>query len=88
MHYVTDVGGGEMDQQAQNGEVVMGMIGPQPDPNGGAGLQDAEMEEDESRSEATFRFTVPNFSKLKVSGVCWWFQSDLMVVDVCVNLAQ
>lgn len=73
MQYMTDAGGGEMDHLAQDGEVVMGMIGPQPDPNGGAGLQDAEMEEDESRSEATFRFTVPNFSKLKVSGVCLFF---------------
>lgn len=53
--------------QAQNDEVVMGMIGPQPDPNVIGGVQDAEMEEDEARSEATFRFTVPNFSKLKVS---------------------
>lgn len=67
MEYMTDAGGGEMDQ-AQNGEVVMGMIGPQPDPNV-LPVQDAEMEEDEARSEATFRFTVPNFSKLKVSGV-------------------
>lgn len=64
MEYMTDNGGGEMDQ-AQNGEVVMGMIGPQPDPNIGT-VQDAEMEEDEARSEATFRFSVPNFSKLKV----------------------
>lgn len=55
--------------QAQNGEVVMGMIGPQPDPNIGA-VQDAEMEEDEARSEATFRFSVPNFSKLKVRRIC------------------
>ncbi|GLG95277.1 Ubiquitin carboxyl-terminal hydrolase 7 [Gryllus bimaculatus] len=29
--------------------------------------QDAEMEEDEARSEATFRYTVQNFSKLKES---------------------
>ncbi|XP_037093906.1 ubiquitin carboxyl-terminal hydrolase 7-like isoform X1 [Pollicipes pollicipes] len=29
--------------------------------------QDAEMEEDEARSEATFSFSVPNFSKLKES---------------------
>lgn len=64
MEYMTDAGGGEMDQ-TQNGEVVMGMIGPQPDPNVGA-VQDAEMEEDEARAEATFRFSVPNFSKLKV----------------------
>lgn len=61
---MTDTGGGEMDQ-AQNDEVVMGMIGPQPDPNI-ITVQDAEMEEDEARSEATFRFSVPNFSKLKV----------------------
>ncbi|KAJ8967839.1 hypothetical protein NQ317_016612 [Molorchus minor] len=57
----TDTGGGEMDQ-TQNGEVV---IGPQPDPN--MPVQDAEMEEDEARSEATFRFTVHQFSKLKDS---------------------
>lgn len=61
MDYITDSGGGEMDQ-TQNGEVV---IGPQPDPN--MSVQDAEMEEDEARSEATFRFTVHQFSKLKVS---------------------
>lgn len=29
--------------------------------------QDAEMEDDEARSEATFRFTVPNFRNLKDS---------------------
>lgn len=62
MEYMTDAGGGEMDQ-TQNGEVV---IGPQPDP-GLATVQDADMEEDEARSEATFKFTVPQFSKLKVS---------------------
>lgn len=61
MDYVTDTGGGEMDQ-AQNGDVI---IGPQLDP-GMAGVQDADMEEDEARSEATFRFSVPGFSKLKV----------------------
>lgn len=61
MEYITDSGGGEMDQ-TQNGEVV---IGPQPDPN--MSVQDAEMDEDEARSEATFRYTVHNFSKLKVS---------------------
>lgn len=59
MEYITDTGGGEMDQ-SQNGEIV---IGPQLDPSI---VQDAEMEEDEARSEATFRFTVQNFSKLKV----------------------
>lgn len=63
MDYITDSGGGEMDQ-TQNGEVV---IGPQPDPN--MSVQDAEMEEDEARSEATFRFTVHQFSKLKVSNI-------------------
>ncbi|XP_074039373.1 ubiquitin-specific protease 7 isoform X4 [Leptinotarsa decemlineata] len=56
-----DSGGAEMDQ-TQNGEIV---IGPQPDPNMTA--QDADMEEDESRSEATFRYTVQQFSKLKDS---------------------
>lgn len=61
MEYITDSGGAEMDQ-AQNGEVI---VGPQPDPN--AIAQDTEMEEDEARSEATFRFTVQNFSKLKDS---------------------
>lgn len=61
MDYITDTGGGEMDQ-TQNGEVV---IGPQLDPN--IVVQDADMEEDEARSEATFRFVVPNFSKLKDS---------------------
>lgn len=53
-------GGGEMDH-SQNGEVV---FGPQPDP--GLSIQDTEMEEDEARSEATFRFAVQQFSKLKV----------------------
>lgn len=62
MEYMTDSGGGEIDQ-TQNGDVV---IGPQPDTNI---VQDAEMEEDEARSEATFRFSVPQFSKLKVSRV-------------------
>lgn len=61
MEYMTDAGGGEMDQ-TQNGEVV---IGPQPDP-GLTNVQDADMEEDEARSEATFKFTVTQFSKLKV----------------------
>ncbi|VEN46233.1 unnamed protein product [Callosobruchus maculatus] len=89
MEYITDQGGGEMDQtataqptptvqQQQNGEVVV--MGPQPEAvlvaaGGGATTvgavtphcQDAEMEEDEARSEATFRFTVTNFSKLKDS---------------------
>lgn len=60
MEYMIDSGGGEMDQ-TQNGDVV---IGPQADSN--LAVQDAEMEEDEARSEATFRFSVPNFSKLKV----------------------
>lgn len=60
MDYFTDTGGSEMDQ-TQNGEVI---IGPQLDPN--IALQDADMEEDEARSETTFRFTVSNFSKLKV----------------------
>ncbi|XP_044758285.1 ubiquitin carboxyl-terminal hydrolase 7 isoform X2 [Coccinella septempunctata] len=53
--------GGEMDQT--NGDI---MVGPQMDPNMPI-LQDADMEEDEARSEATFRFTVSNFSKLKDS---------------------
>ncbi|KAL1494339.1 hypothetical protein ABEB36_009953 [Hypothenemus hampei] len=60
MDYITDTGG-EMDQ-SQNAEVI---IGPQLDPN--MGIQDADMEEDEARSQATFRFTVTNFSKLKDS---------------------
>lgn len=55
-----DTGATEMDQ-SQNGEVI---IGPQPDPS--MSLQDQEMEEDEARSEATFRHTVVQFSKLKV----------------------
>jgi hypothetical protein len=50
--------------QTQNGEVI---IGPQPDPN--VSVQDADMEEDEARSEATFRYTVQQFSKLKVSAL-------------------
>ncbi|XP_044253293.1 ubiquitin carboxyl-terminal hydrolase 7 isoform X1 [Tribolium madens] len=58
----TDTGAAEMDQQ--NGEVI---IGPQPDP--GMTVQDADMEEDESRSEATFRYTVQQFSKLKDSAL-------------------
>ncbi|XP_076275614.1 ubiquitin-specific protease 7 isoform X1 [Rhynchophorus ferrugineus] len=57
-----DTGGGEMDQ-TQNGEVI---IGPQLDPSNMA-VQDADMEEDEARSEATFKYTVNNFSKLKDS---------------------
>lgn len=61
MEYITDNGAAEMDQ-TQNGEII---VGPQPDPN--VLVQDAEMEEDEARSEATFRFTVHSFSKLKVS---------------------
>lgn len=60
VEYIADTGG-EMDQT--NGDI---MVGPQMDPNMPI-LQDADMEEDEARSEATFRFTVPNFSKLKVS---------------------
>lgn len=56
---ITDAGGGEMDQQTD--EIV---IGPQPDPSM---VQDTNMEEDEARSEATFRYIVPVFSKLKVS---------------------
>ncbi|XP_076275617.1 ubiquitin-specific protease 7 isoform X3 [Rhynchophorus ferrugineus] len=62
MEYITDTGGGEMDQ-TQNGEVI---IGPQLDPSNMA-VQDADMEEDEARSEATFKYTVNNFSKLKDS---------------------
>lgn len=54
IEYRTDSGGGEMDQ-AHNGEV-----GPQCDP------KVAAMEEDVAKSEATFRFSVPNFSKFKV----------------------
>lgn len=61
VEYMADTGGGEMDH-SQNGEV---MFGPQPDP--GLGVQDADMEEDEARSEATFCFTLPQFSKLKDS---------------------
>ncbi|ENN76456.1 hypothetical protein YQE_06910, partial [Dendroctonus ponderosae] len=61
MDYITDTGGGEMDQ-SQNGEVI---IGPQLESS--MAVQDADMKEDEARSEATFRFTVPNFSKLKES---------------------
>ncbi|XP_076275619.1 ubiquitin-specific protease 7 isoform X5 [Rhynchophorus ferrugineus] len=49
--------------QTQNGEVI---IGPQLDPSNMA-VQDADMEEDEARSEATFKYTVNNFSKLKDS---------------------
>ncbi|XP_060521700.1 ubiquitin carboxyl-terminal hydrolase 7 isoform X3 [Cylas formicarius] len=62
MDYITDTTvGAEMDQ-TQNGEVV---IGPQVDPN--MTVQDTDMEEDEARSEATFTFTVTNFSKMKES---------------------
>lgn len=82
MEYMTDAGGGEMDQ-TQNGEVVMGMIGPQPDPSIGT-VQDAEMEEDEARSEATFRFTVPNFSKLKVKIASF----RLEIAEYCLYLAS
>lgn len=59
MEYTTDSGGGEM--ESQNGDVV---IGPQPDPS--ITTQDADMEEDDARSEATFKFSVPQLSKLKV----------------------
>ncbi|CAH0563456.1 unnamed protein product [Brassicogethes aeneus] len=58
---ITDTGGGEMDH-SQNGEV---MIGPQPDPN--MIVQDIDVEEDEARSEAIFKYTVTQFSKLKDS---------------------
>ncbi|KAK9885250.1 hypothetical protein WA026_010749 [Henosepilachna vigintioctopunctata] len=53
-----------MDQT--NGDIL---VGPQIDPNMPLLpiLQDADMEEDEARSEATFRFRVPQFSKLKDS---------------------
>lgn len=62
MDFVNDViGGGEMDT-SQNGEVA---LAPQPEA-ACLGIQDTEMEEDEARSEATFRFTVNQFSKLKV----------------------
>ncbi|XP_065341533.1 ubiquitin carboxyl-terminal hydrolase 7 isoform X2 [Cloeon dipterum] len=53
-----DGGGIESDNQSVNGEPQF--------PS--AGSQDADMEEiDEARSEATFQFTVTNFSKLKDS---------------------
>ncbi|XP_044734467.1 ubiquitin carboxyl-terminal hydrolase 7-like [Chrysoperla carnea] len=69
---VTDAGGG--DSALETG-MVLGAIGPQPmaDAQTGAGVgaaqanQDAEMDEDEARSEATFSFTVTNFSRLKES---------------------
>lgn len=70
MEFMTDAGGGEMD--SQNGDAI---IGPQIDPNSalvattGSMQQDADMEEDEARSEATFRFSVQHFSKLKVSAI-------------------
>lgn len=62
--YIADTGGGEMDH-SQNGGVLMG---PQQEANMPI-LQDAEMEEDEARSEATFRHVVTNFSKLKDSNL-------------------
>lgn len=62
--YSIDTGGTEM--ESQNGDVI---IGPQPDPN--PMPQDAEMEEDDARSEATFRFSVSFFSKLRVSARTW-----------------
>ncbi|CAG9828571.1 unnamed protein product [Diabrotica balteata] len=61
MEYITNTAGADMDQ-TQNGKVL---IDPQHDPN--AVVQDTEMEEDEARSDATFKFTVHNFSKLKDS---------------------
>ncbi|KAK5641318.1 hypothetical protein RI129_009865 [Pyrocoelia pectoralis] len=61
VEYMADTGGGEMDH-SQNGEV---MFGPQPDPS--LNVQDTDMEEDEARSEATFRFSLSQFSKLKDS---------------------
>lgn len=59
---MTDGGGDAMDR-SQNGDL---MIGPQPQDNAATLIQDAEMTEDEARPEAKFRFTVSNFSKLKV----------------------
>lgn len=56
-------GGGDVMDRSQNGDI---MIGPQPQDSATTIIQDAEMAEDEARSEATFRFTVPGFSKLKV----------------------
>lgn len=50
-----EAGGGLMESQTINGEVPEQVI------------QDADMEEDEARSEATFRYVVTNFSKLKES---------------------
>lgn len=55
-------GGGDVMEKSQNGD----FIGPQPQDNVSSIIQDTEMAEDEARSEATFRFTVPGFSKLKV----------------------
>ncbi|XP_022916946.1 ubiquitin carboxyl-terminal hydrolase 7 isoform X1 [Onthophagus taurus] len=61
MDYITDSGGGEM--ESQNGDAA---IGPQPEP--AVGTRDIDMdEEDDARSEATFHFVVPQFSKLKDS---------------------
>lgn len=55
-------GGGDVMEKSQNGD----FIGPQPQDNMSTIIQDTEMAEDEARSEATFRFTVTGFSKLKV----------------------
>ncbi|XP_017767859.1 PREDICTED: ubiquitin carboxyl-terminal hydrolase 7 isoform X1 [Nicrophorus vespilloides] len=69
MEYMMDAGGGEMDSQNEDSLVQ----GPQTEAGLAAGsavvatTQDAEMEEDDARSEATFCFSVPQFSKLKDS---------------------
>lgn len=55
-------GGGDVMEKSQNGD----FIGPQPQDNVSTIIQDTEMAEDEARSEATFRYTVTGFSKLKV----------------------
>lgn len=55
-------GGGDVMEKSQNGD----FIGPQPQDNMSTIIQDTEMAEDEARSEATFRYTVTSFSKLKV----------------------
>lgn len=72
-------GGGDVMEKSQNGDFV----GPQPQDNVSTIIQDTEMAEDEARSEATFRFTVTGFSKLKVgvshSSFNYWKCHSLMV---------
>jgi ubiquitin carboxyl-terminal hydrolase 7 len=60
---LTEAGGDAIGRDA-NGEM---MIGPQNREPGTEGIEDLDMVDDEARSEATFSFTVQNFSRIKES---------------------